>query len=92
MSYRLNRRRFLAQSAAASAIASGYFVSSVPAAESKSPNERLNLAAIGATGRAGANIQGCASQNIVAIADVDSDLLEKGAANYPMLENTATIA
>jgi predicted dehydrogenase len=43
----------------------------------------LNIAAIGATGRAGANIQGCASQNIVAIADIDANLLEKGAASYP---------
>jgi predicted dehydrogenase len=83
MSRRLDRRQFLAQSAAVSAIASGYFINPSAAAESKSPNERLNLAAVGATGRAGANIQGCASQNIIAIADIDSDLLEKGSVPYP---------
>ena len=83
MSRPLDRRQFIAQSAAAGAIASGYFVNPIAAADSKSPNERLNLAAIGVTGRAGADIDGCASQNIVAIADFDSDLLEKGGAKYP---------
>jgi predicted dehydrogenase len=61
----------------------GYFAGHAPAQQSNSPNERLNLAAIGATGRAGANIAECATQNIVAIADVDRQLLEKGAARYP---------
>ena len=81
---RLNRRDFLRHSAAAGAvIGAGYFVNPLPAAQSKSPNERLNIAAVGATGRAGANIAELSSQNIVAIADVDADLLEKGAAKYP---------
>lgn len=83
MNRNLDRRQFLAQSTAAAALASGYFVNPTKACESNSPNERLNLAAVGATGRAGANIQGCASQNIVAIADVDANHLEKGAAPYP---------
>ena len=77
------RRRFLQTSSAATAAGVGYFSSSAPAVESTSPNERLNLAAIGATGRAGANIAGCSTQNIVAIADVDGQLLEKGAVKYP---------
>lgn len=38
----------------------------------KSPNEKLNIACIGAGGRATANINGCASENIVALADPDS--------------------
>jgi predicted dehydrogenase len=66
----------------AATVGAGFHVNPTPAAESKSPNERLNLAAVGATGRAGANIQGCKSQNIVAIADIDANLLEKGAAPY----------
>ncbi len=81
---RPTRRQFLAQSAVATAtIGAGYFVNPTRAAGSQSPNERLNLAAVGTTGRAGANIQGCASQNIIAIADVDSALLDKGSAPYP---------
>jgi predicted dehydrogenase len=77
------RRRFLQQSAAAGIVASGYFVNPVAAKLSNSPNERLRIAAVGATNRAGANIRGCASQDIVAIADIDSNLLEQGAAAYP---------
>jgi predicted dehydrogenase len=37
----------------------------------KSPNERLNVAAIGAGGKGYADITGCDSENIVALADVD---------------------
>ena len=86
MPHFVDRRQFLAQTAAtATLVGSGYFVNPTAAQESTSPNERLSIAAIGATGRAGANIQGCASQNIVAIADMDSSLLEKGAAPYPMV-------
>src|ERR1041385_6983757 len=38
----------------------------------KSPNEKLNIAAIGAGGRAAEDIAGCATENIVAFADPDS--------------------
>jgi predicted dehydrogenase len=81
-----HRRRFLTQSVAASTTAvafAGFHINPSPAKASTSPNEKLNLVAVGATGRAGANIEGCKSQNIIAIADVDAELLEKGAANYP---------
>ena len=81
-----SRRRFMSRSLALSASAatvSGFHVNPTPATASDSPNERLNLAAVGATGRAAANITGCKSQNIIAIADVDSASLEKGAADYP---------
>ena len=38
----------------------------------KSPNEKLNIAAIGVGGRAEINIPACESENIVAFADPDS--------------------
>ncbi len=79
----IHRREFLARSAAATALAGGLSPDASSADEAKSPNERLNIAAIGATGRAGADISGVASQNIVAIADVDRNLLESGSAKYP---------
>ena len=83
MPQKSNRREFLRQGAVVSSvIGSGYFVNPTPAVESKSPNERLNIAAVGATGRAGNDIKELASQNIVAIADVDQNLLEKGSASY----------
>jgi len=37
----------------------------------KSPNEKLNIASIGAGGRAAGDIDGCTSENIVALCDVD---------------------
>ncbi len=83
MTRRITRRRFLGHSAAASAVAVGYYVNPTAAKESASPNGRLNIAAVGSTGRAGANISEVSSQNIIAIADVDEKLLETGAAKYP---------
>ena len=76
----LNRRKFVGICAATGA--AGYFVNPGSAAESISPNERLNLACVGSTNRAGANIAALKSQNIVAIADIDSGLLDKGSAPY----------
>jgi predicted dehydrogenase len=37
----------------------------------KSPNEKLNIAAIGAAGKGASDIAGCSSENIVAFADPD---------------------
>lgn len=79
--HHLDRRVFLGTAAAAGA--AGYFVNPGPAAASTSPNERLNLACVGATARAGANIAALKSENIVAIADIDSNLLDKGCLPYP---------
>lgn len=83
MSRQFRRREFLQASAAATgAAALGYFVNPTPAADSKSPNEKLNIAAIGTAGRAGEDIKGVASENIVALADVDSNLLDKAGETY----------
>ena len=81
MTMQTNRRQFLAGSA--TALAAGYFVNPAPAKPSDSPNERLNIASVGTTGRAGANLRGVASQNIVAMADVDDNLIAKAAQLYP---------
>ena len=81
---RLSRRRFLSTSAAAvSALSLGAYVNPAPAQQSKSPNERLQIAGIGTTGRAGANLNELSSQDIIALADVDDNLMEKGAARFP---------
>src|SRR6202161_1051500 len=39
----------------------------------KSPNEKLNIASIGAGGKASSDIHGCSSENIVALCDVDEE-------------------
>lgn len=76
MASRLSRRRAL--QTASVAAATGYFVSGAPALASKLANEKIRLACVGATGQAGWNIDQVASQEIVAIADVDSDKLGQG--------------
>ncbi len=46
-------------------------VPSLKALGYKSPNEKLNIASIGAGGKAASDINGCSSENIVALCDVD---------------------
>jgi predicted dehydrogenase len=83
MSSRLDRREFLGHSAALGALAVAWHVNPGRAAESKSPNEKLNIAAVGTMNRAGANISGTDSENIVALCDVDANLLGRAAEKYP---------
>jgi predicted dehydrogenase len=81
---RSSRRHFLASSAAAAgALSLGAYVNPAPGQESKSPNERLRIAGIGTTNRAGADLNELSSQDIVALADVDEKLLEQGAKRFP---------
>ena len=83
MNARLNRRRFLQTSAvASSAVAAGVW-SEVRARESKSPNELLNIGCIGVANRAAADVSGVASQNIVAICDIDDNYLGGAAKRFP---------
>ncbi len=65
-----NRRRFLKT---AGATAATFTILQAGSASSYAANEKLNIASIGAGGRAAGDIQECASQNIVALADVDWD-------------------
>ena len=52
-------------------------------AQSKSPNEKLNIALAGVGGRGGANLQGVGGENIVAMCDTDDNTLNRAAAGYP---------
>ncbi len=69
----LSRRYFFFGSLLAGAVPSIGFSSAPSLKRSgyKSPNEKLNIACIGAGGRAPTNIAGCAGENIVSFADVD---------------------
>jgi predicted dehydrogenase len=49
----------------------------------KSPNEKLNLAAIGAGGKGRSDIAGCATENIVALCDVDDKSAGPTYERYP---------
>jgi len=72
------RRHFFYGSVLAGAVPAGGFgsVPSLKALGYKSPNEKLNIAAIGAGGRAVPDISGCAGENIVALADPDEKRAE----------------
>jgi predicted dehydrogenase len=48
-----------------------------------SPNEKLNIAAIGAGGQAVTDIGGVSTENIVALCDVDQKRLEERGAKFP---------
>src|SRR6185436_19622012 len=81
---RFSRRRFLSTSAAAAgALSLGAYVNPTAAQESKSPSERLRIAGVGTTNRAGADLAELSSQEIVALADVDDNHMAKGSARYP---------
>jgi len=83
MSTRYSRRQFLATSLVG---AGGFWIGSSAAfakARKLSPNEKLNIGAIGTANRAAEDLNGVASQNIVAICDVDEKFLAAGAKKYP---------
>lgn len=75
MEQRLSRRHFFYGTLLAGSIPSGGFgsVASLNRLGFKSPNERLNIAAIGAGGKGASDIAGCAGENIVAMADPDEN-------------------
>jgi predicted dehydrogenase len=64
----ISRRRFLKTSGAT---ATTFAILPAGSARTYAANEKLNIASIGAGGRASGDIQEVASQNIVALADVD---------------------
>ena len=79
----LNRRRFLKNSAwLSSSLALGVHVIPLRAAESISVSERLNIAAVGTSNQAGHNIKQLAGENIVALADVDEQQLDRAGVQY----------
>ena len=80
---RFRRRDFLKVSGAGFAAISGGVWSQLAAAESKSPNEKLNIACVGTANRAAADIDGVQGENIVALCDVDKNYLDRAAARFP---------
>ncbi len=79
--YRISRRHFFYGALLAGAIPPGGYgsVASLGQLGYKSPNEKLNIAAIGAGGKGDSDINGCAraGENIVALADPDSKRAER---------------
>jgi predicted dehydrogenase len=79
MNTRTSRRRFIRLSAS---LAAGVYAA--PAfLRAQSPNSKLNIAIIGAGGKGADNMNGVKNENIVALCDVDTNMLAKAAEKYP---------
>ncbi|MBI4624534.1 MAG: Gfo/Idh/MocA family oxidoreductase [Verrucomicrobia bacterium] len=91
----VTRRDFLKTTTAATALAFPAVLRSQPAG-TPSPNNRLNVAIIGAGGRGGAAVQGMKDENVVAICDVDEaragSSLKSFAEKYPEEAERVTAA
>ncbi|MEO5804835.1 MAG: Gfo/Idh/MocA family oxidoreductase, partial [Verrucomicrobiota bacterium] len=74
----INRRKFIYTSALAVSALSLYAKPKI-----KSPNEKLDIAIIGAGGRGASNLGDVSSENIVALCDVNEENLNSAAAKYP---------
>jgi predicted dehydrogenase len=82
------RRRFITTS---TAFGSGWLLAggtasnvlAAPKARKIAPNEKLNIASIGAAGQGATDTDGCASENIVALCDVDDIRLRERGKKYP---------
>ena len=81
--YQVSRRQFLYTSAAA---ATGAILlpgcATTPNVRYKSANEKLNIGVIGAGGKGSSDTDSCASENIVALCDVDTTVLDARGAKY----------
>jgi predicted dehydrogenase len=80
-----SRRHFFYGSLLAGAVPTAGFGStaSLSRAGFKSPNEKLNIAAIGAGGKGRSDIAGCNTENIVAFADPDDKRAAQTFQQYP---------
>ena len=82
----LPRRSFLGGAAATITAATAFAILPshvVRAVQGSSPNGKLNLAGIGVGGMGATNLANCATENIVALCDVDPNLAAKTFAKYP---------
>src|SRR6185437_3304686 len=79
-----DRREFLKRTALAgsAALGCGYFTSRAPA-ESKSPNEKLNIGVIGTANQARFTIGNIRGENVVALCDIDDKYLGSTATEFP---------
>lgn len=80
-----SRRHFFIGTLLAGAVPAGAFgsVKSLKHLGYKSPNEKLNIAAIGAGGKGYSDIQGCKTENIVAMADPDEKRAARTFSEFP---------
>lgn len=78
-----SRRTFLQSVGSAAAASAVWHLNPAPAQASRSPLEKLNVAAIGTGNRAAKDIAGCETENIAALVDIDADFLNAASNKYP---------
>ncbi|MEM7311847.1 MAG: Gfo/Idh/MocA family oxidoreductase, partial [Planctomycetota bacterium] len=76
------RRRFLAQSAAATAAVAGMGISP-RMAKAESANDKLNLAIIGCGGKGWHNVEQLRHENVAILCDIDTEKLDFAAKQFP---------
>ena len=81
MSHLISRRDMLRTAAVAAGVWTTY--GSLSFGQSNSPNEKLNIAAIGVGGRGGDDVNGVAHENLVALCDVDEARAAASFAAFP---------
>ena len=79
----LSRRQFIYASALAASSLTLGGCASPQRVNYKSPNDKLNVGIIGVGGKGEVDSDGLSSENIVALCDVDSNTLAKGAKRWP---------
>jgi len=77
-----NRRDFLKSTSAGAAAISAAVYTGGARAESRSANEKLNIACIGTANRALADVNGVAGENIVALCDIDETYLDRARTRF----------
>jgi predicted dehydrogenase len=79
----MNRREFIQRSALAGAAM--FLVEETVSAKPRriSPNEKLNVACIGVGGMGSYSVSNVAGENVVALCDVDENILNEAAAQFP---------
>lgn len=80
---RPSRRKFLAKSVGSAASLGAVAFGMPTLLRAKDLNGKLNIAIIGCGGRGGANLQGVASENIVALCDVNENGINQWKDKYP---------
>lgn len=76
-------RRDFVKSASVAGISAGLFASHSPAAPSKSPNEKLNIAIVGVAHKGRHNLDQLTQENIAVLCDVDANYLAKASSDFP---------
>ena len=79
----LNRRDFLKTTGVGAAALSAGVYSGIASGETRSANEKLQIACIGTANRAAANIQEVQGEAIVALCDIDKNYLDAASKRFP---------